>query len=341
MTDKPTKEQALRDLAMIEDIWDMAPDLPYTRRLRAFIEAASLPVDVEGLMALVSEFGQLRWSGGVSECHYDKLGAAQASKDGDEIYAEIRALASRLASPQAQPAGVPQQGRSEAEQVCHETYAAIGTILFDLAESGHPQAEKLLDNLSEARLVHKDVLPFADNPAIKQTPLEGGGSAVDGVRGDAEVQYHWSDERLEFLRKQSNGSGSLAAQQAYINGLEFELQRALGVLASAPVDELAMLRRDLERLPKSPGKEDALRHMAELERAIASGVPPSPMPQLMERALAAMQEVQERAEPGFAPDIAIIPADDWRAFIDAHAEVQMLWAAWRDSPDGAKGSGHG
>jgi hypothetical protein len=170
---------------------------------------------------------------------------------------------------------------------------------------------------------------------------EGGGSAVDGVRGDAEVQYHWSDERLEFLRKQSNGSGSLAAQQAYINGLEFELQRALGVLASAPVDELAMLRRDLERLPKSPGKEDALRHMAELERAIASGVPPSPMPQLMERALAAMQEVQERAEPGFAPDIAIIPADDWRAFIDAHAEVQMLWAAWRDSPDGAKGSGHG
>lgn len=65
-----------------------------------------------------------------------------------------------------------------------------------------------------------------------------------------------------------------------------------------------------------------------------AGVPPAPVPQLMERALAAMREVQERAEPGFAPDIARIPAEDWRAFIDAHAEVQMLWAAWRDAPDG-------
>jgi Lar family restriction alleviation protein len=37
----PTKEQALRDLAFIEDIWEMAPDLPYTKRLRLFIEAAS------------------------------------------------------------------------------------------------------------------------------------------------------------------------------------------------------------------------------------------------------------------------------------------------------------
>lgn len=51
---------------------------------------------------------------------------------------------------------------TEAQKVCYEAYAALGTILMDLAEKGHPQAEKLLDNLSEARLMHSDVLPFTD-----------------------------------------------------------------------------------------------------------------------------------------------------------------------------------
>lgn len=39
-------------------------------------------------------------------------------------------------------------------------------------------------------------------------------------------------ERLALLKKQSDGSGSLAAHQAYINGLEFELRAAL---ASKPL----------------------------------------------------------------------------------------------------------
>ena len=37
----PTQEEALRALALIEDIWEMAPELPYTKTLRAFIEASS------------------------------------------------------------------------------------------------------------------------------------------------------------------------------------------------------------------------------------------------------------------------------------------------------------
>jgi hypothetical protein len=54
-----------------------------------------------------------------------------------------------------------------AVRVCHETYAAIGSILRDMAGKGHPQAEKLLDNLSEARLVHADVLPFAHEAGVR------------------------------------------------------------------------------------------------------------------------------------------------------------------------------
>jgi hypothetical protein len=44
----PMKEQALRDLALIEDIWDMAPDLPYTKRLREFINAVPDGVREDG-----------------------------------------------------------------------------------------------------------------------------------------------------------------------------------------------------------------------------------------------------------------------------------------------------
>jgi hypothetical protein len=51
----PTKEQALRDLALIEDIWDMAPDLPYTKRLREFINAVP-----DGVMAS-EPIGPVAW----------------------------------------------------------------------------------------------------------------------------------------------------------------------------------------------------------------------------------------------------------------------------------------
>lgn len=65
----------------------------------------------------------------------------------------------------------------EAKLVCYETYAALGAFLMDLAEKGHPQAEKLLDNLSEARLVHADVLPFAD---VAGVPSHGVGIPLEG-----------------------------------------------------------------------------------------------------------------------------------------------------------------
>jgi hypothetical protein len=35
------------------------------------------------------------------------------------------------------------------------------------------------------------------------------------------------------------------------------------------IEELAMLRRGMERLPKSPGKDECLKHLAYVERATA------------------------------------------------------------------------
>ena len=48
--------------------------------------------------------------------------------------------------------------------------------------------------------------------------------------------------------------------------------RTDGVKPSAPTEELALLRRAIERLPKSPSKDDAVRALVVLERAIARGV---------------------------------------------------------------------
>ena len=109
-------------------------------------------------------------------------------------------------------------------------------------------------------------------------------------------------------------------------------QQARRPKVSRVIEDLVMLRRSLERLPRMTQKDEALMHLVVLERTIARGADSAPSPQLLERTLSAMREVQERAEPGFAPDVAAIPAEDWRAFIDTHAEVQMLWVAWRDAP---------
>ena len=70
------------------------------------VEAASFPRgDVEGLMALVSKFGDRCWSQGLSEGNFDRAGVWQTSLDADETCAEIRALASRLAVPPSIPEG--------------------------------------------------------------------------------------------------------------------------------------------------------------------------------------------------------------------------------------------
>ncbi|EIW6162734.1 hypothetical protein MF451_003731 [Salmonella enterica subsp. enterica serovar Saintpaul] len=49
----------------------------------------------------------------------------------------------------------------ELEEICAEAYQCVGVLadaagVFETSE----KVEKLLDNLSQARLVHKDILPF-------------------------------------------------------------------------------------------------------------------------------------------------------------------------------------
>jgi len=53
-----------------------------------------------------------------------------------------------------------QRPPSEAQLVCWEAYQVVGSLLSDLGRFDTPEAGKILDNLSQARLVHRDVLPW-------------------------------------------------------------------------------------------------------------------------------------------------------------------------------------
>lgn len=68
---------------------------------------------------------------------------------------------------------------SQAKQVCWEAYQVVGSMLSDLGQFGTEQADKILDNLSQARMVHDDVLPW---PSFeKRVGIEKMVSAFRGV----------------------------------------------------------------------------------------------------------------------------------------------------------------
>lgn len=48
----------------------------------------------------------------------------------------------------------------ELRTICAEAYQVVGSLLSDLGKFNMPEAEKILDNLSQQRLVHNDVLPW-------------------------------------------------------------------------------------------------------------------------------------------------------------------------------------
>jgi hypothetical protein len=48
----------------------------------------------------------------------------------------------------------------EAELVCYEAYQVVGSLLSDLGVFDTDEAERILDNLCQARLVHQNVLPW-------------------------------------------------------------------------------------------------------------------------------------------------------------------------------------
>lgn len=52
-------------------------------------------------------------------------------------------------------------GYPEAAEVCGEAYQVVGSLLSDLGIFETERARKILDNLSQHRMVHRDVLPWA------------------------------------------------------------------------------------------------------------------------------------------------------------------------------------
>jgi hypothetical protein len=54
----------------------------------------------------------------------------------------------------------PSTDVNELQRICSEAYQVVGSLLSDLGKFDTPEAEKILDNLSQQRLVHDDVLPW-------------------------------------------------------------------------------------------------------------------------------------------------------------------------------------
>lgn len=71
-----------------------------------------------------------------------------------------REIAEEIVSMLASTPAPAQQEPSEAEMVCAEAYQVVGCLLSDLGLFETEAARKILDNLSEARRVHQDVLPW-------------------------------------------------------------------------------------------------------------------------------------------------------------------------------------
>jgi hypothetical protein len=69
------------------------------------------------------------------------------------------------------PAGNGGEEYPEAAEVCAEAYQVVGCMLMQLGLFDTPEAEKILDNLSQHRMVHRDVLPWTIGPIPSEDEL--------------------------------------------------------------------------------------------------------------------------------------------------------------------------
>lgn len=61
----------------------------------------------------------------------------------------------------------------ELESICYETYQVVGVLAEDCGRFGDADVDKALDNLSQTKLVHEDLLPFESDQKVtrvKNTP---------------------------------------------------------------------------------------------------------------------------------------------------------------------------
>lgn len=85
-----------------------------------------------------------------------------------------------------------QQRLAELEEVCAEAYQVVGSLLDDLGHFGTAEADKILDNLAEGRLVHKDVLPWEKVPTV---PAGCDGIGYDG-RNTVNLYFETHEQAL-------------------------------------------------------------------------------------------------------------------------------------------------
>jgi hypothetical protein len=96
------------------------------------------------------------------------------------------ALADHRAASEEQP-------ESEAMAVCYEAYQVVGSMLNDLGQFETDRATKVLDNLSQARKVHDDVLPWPSFAQLATTPIV---YRVDGHEGTGlQPNWHYHNEK--------------------------------------------------------------------------------------------------------------------------------------------------
>jgi Lar family restriction alleviation protein len=141
-------------------------------------------------------------------------------------------FANRVMDAMLSASPLPQEPR-EAEQVCAEAYQVVGSLLSDLGRFDMPEAQRILDNLSQARLVHTNVLPW---PSYE--PRE---AALTDEEIDAIAMQHCGDlwgGRLCMARDQ---------RIAFARAIERELRGAQEVKAGEWLP--------IETAPKEQGAE--------------------------------------------------------------------------------------
>ncbi|GAB3763660.1 hypothetical protein GCM10028796_17560 [Ramlibacter monticola] len=252
-----------------EGLWQEVHGMLWQRRMAAYMGAEALQWDQDRqsfLLAQWTNMGNPDWKDSdrrapvyVKPTHWREIPAFGMASDVDHLTATVAGL---------QAVVKDQRSRILSMQTNHEY-----------------EREQLVRELGEARsTTGVAVVRQADAwRPINSAPKDGREVILrEGNRVGAACWVKWPDTY------DSDGAPAREGGEGWTVGYDGNEWRApthwqplpaAGVTAAAPVEELAMLRRDIERLPKSPGKDDALRHMAELEQAIARGVPAAPAPE--------------------------------------------------------------
>jgi hypothetical protein len=113
----------------------------------------------------------------------------------DALESQLRHLRRENFPESASP--LPQEPK-EAEQVCAEAYQVVGSLLSDLGKFDTPEAEKILDNLSQAKLVHKDVLPWPSYASGAQEGKAGEWLPIESAPRDGS-HIHLYRPEIQFV----------------------------------------------------------------------------------------------------------------------------------------------